>query len=114
MKRLKKKQKMRNKLGHWDEYHRAMATIKKAVANDKVNGLFNEYKDIIYGVCKDKDLVANTYLRLTYEYADNQDFMWQFMGLYKKLKYIKAMDAKFEAIRYTELTEKEADIYGVD
>lgn len=96
---------MKSKLGHWSDYHRTMATIKKSVENEKVNVLFNEYKDIIYGVCKDTDLVANTYLRLTYEYVENQDFMWQFMALYKKLKFIKSMDEKFEAIRYTELTE---------
>ena len=97
---------MKNKTTwHWESYHRTQATIKKAVENEKVAKLFNDYKDIIYGVCKDKELVANTYMRLTYEYDENQDFMWQWMALYKKLKFIYGLDKKFENIRYEELTE---------
>ena len=100
---------MRNKMGHWESSHRTQATIKKAVENEQLKDLFNKYKDIIYGVCKDKELVANTYMRLTYEFNEKNDFMQQWMRLYKKLKYIYALDQRFANIRYTQLTDNEAD-----
>ena len=83
-----------NKLLKWDEYKRSMAAIKKAKKNEMVNKYFEAYKDIIFGICKDVELVNETYMRLTNEYDPNIEFMEQYMKLYRKLKYIKLLDQR--------------------
>lgn len=96
----------------WDNFRRSMSVIKHSKQNDVVKAQFENYMDIIYGVCKDVELVTETYMRLTNEYTEKQDFMAQFMALYRKLKRIKLIDAQKAAATWIPLLE--AQINGQD
>lgn len=98
-----------NKNLKWDEYKRSMAVIKKAKKNDVVKALFEKYMVIIYGVYRDRELVTETYMRLTNEYNENQDFMQQFHALYRKLKLIKLIDNQKAAATYIPLLEAQIE-----
>ena len=98
-----------NKLIKWDKYKRVEASLKKAQVNDELKDQFKQYKKIIMDVCKDKEMVNNTYIRLTYEFNPNLDFMTQFMGLYRKLKAIAKIDQRNEEITWVELLENQVD-----
>lgn len=108
---------MGNSTLKWDSAKRSMALIKKAKKNDVVKALFEQYMEIIYGVCKDVELVTETYMRLTNEYVDTQDFMTQFMAMYRKLKRIKLIDAQKAAATWIPILEAQIngeDGYGLD
>ena len=102
-----------NKNLKWTDEKRTMAAIKKAKENNTVNEQFEKYQRIIYGVFKDVELVHNTYLRLTAEYDENQDFMWQFAAMYKKLRRIKMIDMQKAAATWIPILENQVD-NGVD
>jgi hypothetical protein len=70
-----------------------------------LNAEFEKYKEIIYGVCKDVEVVTETYMRLTNEYIEEQDFMQQWMRMYKKLKLIKLIDNQRAAATWLPLVE---------
>lgn len=94
-----------NKNLKWTNEKRSMALIKKAKRNDVVKALFEKYMVIIYGVYRDRELVTETYMRLTNEYNENQDFMQQFHALYRKLKLIKLIDNQKAAATWIPLLE---------
>ena len=108
MTRWKKSKKM-NKNLKWTEEKRTMAAIKKSKQNNALNEQFEQYKDIIYGVYRDVELVHNVYLRMTVEYDERQDFMQQFAKLYKKLKRIKMIDMQKAASTWIPLLENQVD-----
>jgi hypothetical protein len=96
---------MKNKNLKWDAAKRTMALIHKAKENQPLNDAFEKYMDIIYGVCKDVEVVTETYMRLTNEYDEDIDFMQQWMRMYKKLKLIKLIDNQRAAATWVPLVE---------
>ena len=109
MTRWKKSKKMSKAFLKWDNYKRSMSVIKKARPNTDVKAMFEQYQGIIYGVCKDVELITETYMRLTAEYNENQEFMQQFMAMYKKLKRIKMVDMQKAAATWIPLLENQVD-----
>lgn len=113
MRRWKKSKKMSKAFLKWDNYKRSMSVIKKSMENTDVNAMFEKYRGIIYGVCKDVEVVTETYMRLTTEYNENQEFMQQFMAVYKKLRRIKMIDMQKAASTWIPILENQID-NGVD
>jgi hypothetical protein len=74
----------------WSSFRRANNSINKAEFNDTVNQLFNtHYKYLYTSLVKseyDCDVFNDTYIKLTYSYYEDKDFVDEFMRIFKLLK----------------------------
>jgi hypothetical protein len=74
----------------WSSFRRANNNIEKAEFNDIVNQLFNtHYKYLYTNLVKseyDCDVFNDTYIKLTYSYSEDKDFVDEFIRLFKSIK----------------------------
>ena len=75
---------------NWSSYKRKAVNISKAIQNDEVSQLLNIHYKYLYTLLvkseQDRDTFNDTYLRLTYKYNPEQDFIEQFKYYFKLLK----------------------------
>ena len=79
---------MKNQINNWNSYKRKQCNINKAVRNDSVSSLVQQNYRMLHIKLKVKDesLFNDTYLKLTYNYNPEQDFIEQFTYYYNLLK----------------------------
>ena len=77
-------------MNNWDKYRRMQCNIQKASYNSEVNSLMEQYYQQLYQALvfskADKDIFNDAYLKITYKYNPDKDFMEQFKWLFNQLK----------------------------
>lgn len=77
-------------VNNWDSYRRKQVNIDKAVANDTVAQLMQQHYQHLYSRLvvseSDKDIFNDTYLKLTYNYDSERDFIEQYCYYFNLLK----------------------------
>lgn len=79
---------MKNQINNWNSYKRKQCNINKAIRNDAVSSLIQQHYKLLHSKLKIKDesLFNDTYLKLTYNYNPDKDFIEQFTYYYNLLK----------------------------
>ena len=74
----------------WSSYKRKQVNISKATFNDEVNRLMEIYYKQLHSLLvkseQDQDTFNDTYLKLTYNYNPEKDFIEQFKYYFNLLK----------------------------
>lgn len=77
-------------MNNWDKWKRMQCNQNKAVMNAQVANLMNQnYQQLWNEFVKtpeDQDVFNDAYLKLTYKYVPEQDFVEQFRHIFKQLK----------------------------
>ena len=77
-------------MNNWDKWKRMQCNLNKAVMNAQVANLMNQnYQQLWNEFVKtpeDQDIFNDAYLKLTYKYVPEQDFVEQFRLIFKQLK----------------------------
>ena len=77
-------------MNNWDKWKRMECNLNKAVMNGQVANLMNEnYQQLWNEFVKtpeDQDIFNDAYIKLTYKYVPEQDFVEQFRHIFKQLK----------------------------
>lgn len=77
-------------MNNWDKWKRMQCNLNKAVMNAQVANLMNQnYQQLWNEFVKtpeDQDIFNDAYLKLTYKYVPEQDFVKQFRLIFKQLK----------------------------
>ena len=100
----------------WSCYKRKQCNIQKAVYNDEVNRLMNKHYKQLYSLVKreqDQDTFNDTFLKLTYNYNPEQDFIEQFKYYFNLLKGAYYRDQKV-ANYYLSFTDQPEIPYNPD
>ena len=75
---------------NWDKYKRMQCNIQKASYNPEVNTLMGWHYQKLYNTLvvskADEDIFNDAYLKITYKYNPDEDFMEQFKWLFNQLK----------------------------
>lgn len=85
-------------MNNWDKYRRMQCNIDKAILNEAVIALTMKHHkqlwDLLVHSPEDKDIFNDTYLKLTYKYDPDKDFVEQFKWVFNQLKGAYKRDAK--------------------
>ena len=85
-------------MNNWDQYKRMQCNIEKATQNETVSKLTNRHYKWLYKLLvhspEDQDIFNDTYLKLTYKYNPEKDFVEQFKFIFSQLKGAYYRDAK--------------------
>ena len=77
-------------MNNWDKWKRMQCNLNKAVMNAQVANLMNQnYQQLWNEFVKtpeDQDIFNDAYIKLTYRYVPEQDFVEQFRHIFKQLK----------------------------
>ncbi len=77
-------------MNNWDKYKRMQCNIQKASFNQEVNTLMGQhYQQLHQGLVSskaDEDVFNDTFLKITYKYNPDKNFVEQFKWLFKQLK----------------------------
>ena len=77
-------------MNNWDKWKRMQCNLNKAVMNAQVANLMNQnYQQLWNEFVKtpeDQDMFNDAYIKLTYKYVPEQDFVEQFRHIFKQLK----------------------------
>ena len=77
-------------MNNWDKWKRMECNLNKAVMNAQVANLMNQnYQQLWNEFVKtpeDQDIFNDAYIKLTYKYVPEQDFVEQFRHIFKQLK----------------------------
>lgn len=81
---------------NWDKFRRMQNIIDRSVVNERVNCLFVRYYDLLkkelVKCSEDYDVFHDVFLKLTYGFNPNKDFLDQFRYWFKLLKGAYARD----------------------
>lgn len=75
---------------NWSSYKRKQVNISKAISNDAVSQQINQHYKYLHNLLVlvegDEDIFNDTYLKLTYNYQPEIDFVKQFIYYFNLLK----------------------------
>ncbi len=95
-------------VNYWSSYKRKFVNIEKAVYNEVVNQLLTQHYHYLHSLLvkteQDEDTFNDTYLKLTYTYNPEQDFIEQFKHQFYNFQYAYEQDDK-NANYYLQLGE---------
>ena len=116
-------------MNNWDKYKRMQCNMQKATYNPDTITLMGQHYQQLYNTLvstpEDEDIFNDTYLKITYKYNPDKDFVEQFKWLFNQLKGAYYRDDRanhFYQIRedlisipdYLPDTEQEEDLSIVD
>lgn len=91
----------------YSKFRRKQNNIKKSIYNEDVNQLFNQHYRYLYSKLvykeEDRDTFNDTFLKLTYNYNPDKDFIDQFIYYFKLLKGAYYRDSKVENYHFGSL-----------
>lgn len=77
-------------INNWDSYRRMWVNIQKAIPNEVVTQLLTRHYRYLHSLLvkqlTDEDIFNDTYLKLTYNYNPDKDFIDQFKYYFNLLK----------------------------
>ena len=96
---------MQQQVNNWDDYKRKQVNIRKSVYNKEIASLLQiHYKYLHSRLVKfrdDEDTFNATYLKLTYNYNPDKDFIDQFIYYFNLLKGAYYRDSKVRTYQVT-------------
>lgn len=91
---MKKQKDMYN----WDKYRRMQCNIEKATVNESVASLttkhYQQLQKVLVHSPEDQAIFNDTFLKLTYRYNPDRDFVEQFKQIFSQLKGAYYRDSK--------------------
>ena len=77
-------------MNNWDKYKRMQCNMQKATYNPDTITLMGQHYQQLYNTLvstpEDEDVFNDTYLKITYRYNPDKDFVEQFKWLFNQLK----------------------------
>ena len=77
-------------MNNWDKYKRMQCNMQKATYNPDTITLMGQHYQQLYNMLvstpEDEDVFNDTYLKITYKYNPDKDFVEQFKWLFNQLK----------------------------
>lgn len=77
-------------MNNWDKYKRMQCNMQKATYNPDTITLMGQHYQQLYNMLvstpEDEDVFNDTYLKITYKYNPEKDFVEQFKWLFNQLK----------------------------
>lgn len=77
-------------MNNWDKYKRMQCNMQKATYNPDTITLMGQHYQQLYNTLvstpEDEDVFNDTYLKITYKYNPEKDFVEQFKWLFNQLK----------------------------
>ena len=77
-------------MNNWDKYKRMQCNMQKATYNPETITLMGQHYQQLYNTLvttpEDEDVFNDTYLKITYKYNPEKDFVEQFKWLFNQLK----------------------------
>ena len=77
-------------MNNWDKYKRMQCNMQKATYNPDTITLMGQHYQQLYNTLvstpEDEDIFNDTYLKITYKYNPEKDFVEQFKWLFNQLK----------------------------
>lgn len=93
----------------YSKYKRKQNNIEKAISNQEVNFFFTQHYKYLYSLLvktdEDADTFNDTYLKITYNYNPDKDFIDQFKYLFNQLKGAYNRADKVEKYHFTQLND---------
>lgn len=88
---------------NWNVYKRKQVNIQKAIHNDEVSDLLSQHYGYLHSLLvrssKDEDTFNDTFLKLTYCYQSDNDFIEQYKYYFSMLKGAYYRDKKVDNYR---------------
>ena len=95
-------------MNNWDKYKRMQCNLQKATYNKDTVTLMGQHHQSLYDALvhtpEDEDIFNDTYLKITYKYNPDKDFIEQFKWLFQQLKGAYYRDDR--ANRFYQLNEE--------
>lgn len=83
---------------NWDKYRRMQCNIEKATVNESVASLttkhYQQLQKVLVHSPEDQAIFNDTFLKLTYRYNPDRDFVEQFKQIFSQLKGAYYRDSK--------------------
>lgn len=96
---------------NWDKYRRKTNNIKKSEYNSEVSQLLSQHYKYLYSLLvkreDDKDIFNDTFLKLTYKYNQDKDFIDQFKFWFGRLKGEYYRDDKVTNYYVTDIEDRD-------
>ena len=85
-------------MNNWDKFKRIQCNLEKAILNQAVVNLtmkhYNHLRSILVQTKEDEDVFQDTFLKLTYKYNPDKDFVDQYCWFFNQLKGAYRRDDK--------------------
>lgn len=99
---------------NWDSYRRMQINIQKSVTNKRVTELLTRHYKYLYSLLirqpTDEDIFNDTYLKLTYNYNPDKDFIDQYKYYFNLLKGAYYRDDKVTNWLVTHIEDNPVEI----
>lgn len=99
---------------NWDNYRRMQVNIQKSITNERVAELLTRHYKYLHSILvkspEDEDVFNDTYLKLTYNYNPDKDFIDQYKYYFNLLKGAYYRDNKVTNWLVTHLEDNPVEI----
>lgn len=99
---------------NWDSYRRMQINIQKSVTNERVTELLTRHYKYLHSLLikqpADEDIFNDTYLKLTYNYNPDKDFIDQYKYYFNLLKGAYYRDNKVTNWLVTHIEDNPVEI----
>lgn len=99
---------------NWDSYKRMQVNIQKSITNERVTELLTRHYKYLHSTLvkqpEDEDVFNDTYLKLTYNYNPDKDFIDQYKYYFNLLKGAYYRDNKVTNWLVTHLEDNPVEI----
>lgn len=99
---------------NWDSYRRMQVNIQKSITNERVAELLTRHYKYLHSILvkspEDEDVFNDTYLKLTYNYNPDKDFIDQYKYYFNLLKGAYYRDNKVTNWLVTHLEDNPVEI----
>lgn len=101
-------------INNWDSYRRMQINIQKSVFNEQVTELLTKHYRYLHSLLvkqpTDEDIFNDTYLKLTYNYNPDKDFIDQYKYYFNLLKGAYYRDDKVTNWLVTHIEDNPVEI----
>ena len=105
---------MQQQVNNWDDYRRKQVNIRKSKSNQEVSNMLQKHYKYLHSRLvkfeEDEDTFNDTFLKLTYNYNPDKDFIDQFIYYFNLLKGAYFRDAKARKYQVTSREESYAEV----
>ena len=101
---------MQQQVNNWDDYRRKQVNIRKSKSNQEVSNMLQKHYKYLHSRLvkfeEDEDTFNDTFLKLTYNYNPDKDFIDQFIYYFNLLKGAYFRDSKVRKYQVTSIEER--------
>ena len=108
---------MQQQVNNWDDYKRKQVNIRKSKNNPEVSKLLQKHYNYLHSKLvkyeEDEEVFSDTFLKLTYNYNPDKDFINQFIYYFNLLKGAYFRDSKVRKYQVTSIEDNYNEVVEI-